>query len=84
MRYKREYIILNSNDKDFIDWDSVCEVSIDAVRWSNNCEKILLSYRRGRPAFLDKCQGWRLIDKGRLRMLVSTSLGWTHEEEEIN
>lgn len=84
MLYKREYIILNSNDKRFIDWDSVCESSIDAVRWSNNREKILLSYRRGKPTFLDKCQGWRLIDKGRLRILTSTSLGWTNKEEEIN
>ena len=80
----REYIILNSNDKDFIDWDSVCEVSIDAVRWSNNHEKILLSYRGGKPLFLDECQGWRLISKERLRVLTSTSLGWCNIEEEIN
>ena len=84
MIYERKYIILNSNDKDFIDWNSVCEVSIDTVRWSNNYEKILLSYRRYRPNFLDKCQGWRLIDRERLRILTSTSLGWCNVEEEIN
>jgi hypothetical protein len=84
MDLDRNYIILNSNDATHIVWSQVCEISIDAVRWSNNYEKILLSYRRRKPSFIDKCQGWRIIDKANLRKLTSTSTGWCNIEEEIN
>tara|TARA_R100000541_G_scaffold59086_1_gene71755 strand:+ start:85 stop:333 length:249 start_codon:yes stop_codon:yes gene_type:complete len=80
----RRYIILNSNDRSFVDWLEVCEVSIEAVRWSNNGEKILLSYIGHKPAFLNDCGGYRLVTKKFLRELTSTSTGWSNIEEEIN
>ena len=80
----RHYIIINAINRDLIDYSKVNQVSIDALRYSNNFEKILLSYEGDKlPRFFYDCigqvQGLNRLDT---RILMNSS-SWSTPEEEI-
>jgi hypothetical protein len=80
----RRYIVINSIDINLIDFSEVCQVTIDSLIFSNNNEKILLSYEGSDvPSFLSECVGVRSTMSRFQARTMMNSIGWTDKDEEI-
>ena len=80
----RRYIVINAINRDLIDYSKVLQVSIDSLIYSNNFEKILLSYEGDKlPDFFYDCIGQvKGLNRLDARNLMNSS-SWSEPEEEI-
>jgi len=79
MRY---YIVMNKVDIGKIDFSEINQTCINTLTYSNNSEKILLSYMDTYPSFLNECVGVRSIMSRMEAIRMIDSKGWMDENEE--